>query len=120
MNIKDLIKPPAALGIRGDHLERARELLEQGLKDDLYSCAVYCIMRHGMIVAHGAMGNAQMDAAAPIPAVFDSIFDMASVTKSMTGTMIMQGVEEGRIRLSNTVGRLLPESEGKPLAKVTV
>jgi len=120
MNVKGLIKPPAALGFRSDHLDRSRELLEKGLKDELYSCAVYCIMRHGMIVAHGAMGNAQLDASPPIAAVFDTIFDMASVTKSMTGAMIMQCVEEGRLRLSNTVGRLLPDSEGKPLAKVTV
>jgi CubicO group peptidase (beta-lactamase class C family) len=77
-------------------------------------------MRHGMIVAHGAMGNAQPDASPPIPAVFDTIFDMASVTKSMTGAMIMQCVEEGRIRLSSTIGKLLPESNGKPLGKVTV
>ena len=120
MNLKDIMKPPVALGFRPEHLDRARELLEKGLKDELYSCAVYCVMRHGMIVAHGAMGNAQPDASPPIPARFDTLFDMASVTKSMTGAMIMQCVEEGKLRLSNTVGRLLPESEGKPLAKVTV
>jgi serine-type D-Ala-D-Ala carboxypeptidase len=120
MNLNDIIKPPAALGFRPDHLERAVEILKQGLKNDLYSCATYCVMRHGMIVAHGAMGDAQPDAAPPIPAQFDTIFDMASVTKSMTGAMIMQCVEEGRLRLGNTVGRLLPEAEGKPLAKVTV
>ena len=120
MTLKDIIKPPAALGFRPDHLDLARALLEQGLHDQLYSTAVYCIMRHGMIAAHGAMGDAQPDASPPIPARFDTIFDMASVTKSMTGAMVMQCVEEGKLRLSHTVGRLLPEAEGKPLGKVTV
>src|SRR5579872_581896 len=120
MNLREITKPPAALGMRPEHLERAEAILNQGLKDELYYCAVYCILRHGMIVSHGAIGTAQPNATPAIPAAFDTIFDMASVTKSMTGAMIMQCVEEGRIRLSSTVGRLLPEAEGKPLAKVTV
>ncbi len=120
MNINDLTKSPAALGFRLDHLQRAHDLLVQGVHDDLYSAAVYCILRHGMIVAHGATGNAQPSSAPPVAAAFDTIFDMASVTKSMTGAMIMQCVEEGRLRLTSNVGRLLPEAEGKPLGKVTV
>jgi CubicO group peptidase (beta-lactamase class C family) len=120
MNFKDLVKPPAALGFRPDHLDRVRDLLQKGHDDKLYSAAVYCVMRHGMIAAHGALGESQPDASPPISTVFDTIFDMASVTKSMTGAMIMQCVEEGRLRLTNTVGRLLPESDGKPLAMVTV
>ena len=110
MNVKDLTKPPASLGFRPEHLARAIDLLQKGLDDKLYSAAVYCVLRHGMIAAHGAMGEAQPDASPPVPAAFDTIFDMASVTKSMTGAMIMQCVEEGRLRLSNTVGHVIPPS----------
>src|SRR5262249_9563816 len=98
----------------------AQELLESGLKEKLYSAAVYVVLRHGMIAAHGAIGLAQPDASPAIPATFDTIFDMASVTKSMTGTMLLQCIEEGRLQLSNTVGYLLPDAAKKPLGKVTV
>src|SRR4051812_43838324 len=120
MDVKDLMKPPAALGFRPEHLARARELIDRGLKDQLYSAAVYCVLRHGMGAAHGALGDAQPDGSPPIATRFDTIFDMASVTKSMTGTMVMQCVEEGRLRLNHTVGRYLPEAEGKPLGKTTL
>src|SRR5262249_11371525 len=53
-------------------------------------------------------------------ATFETIFDMASVTKPMTATMLLQCIEEGRLQLSNTVGHLLPEAAHKPLGKITV
>ena len=120
MNWKELIKPPKSLGFRPDKLQQAHELMDRGLKENLYSAAVYAVLRHGMIAAHGAVGMAQPDASPPIPATFETIFDMASVTKSMTATMLLQCIEEGRIQLSNTVGFLLPEAAGKPFGKVTV
>src|SRR5216117_281518 len=118
MNIKDLIKPPKALGLRPDRLQMAHELLERGLKDNLYSAAVYAVLRHGMIAAHDALGIAQPAAVPPVPAEFETIFDMASITKTMTATMLLQCIEEGRLQLSNTVGHLLHEAADRPLGKI--
>src|ERR1700722_10051608 len=103
MNFNDLVKPPKSLGFDSDRLKLIEGLINRGIEDKLYPAAVYIVMRHGMVAAHGAFGMAQPDAEPGIPATIDTIFDMASVTKSMTGTLLMQCIEEGKLQLSQTV-----------------
>lgn len=120
VNFKDLIKSPKALGFDPERLELLNTLMEQGMKDNLYPSAVYVVMRHGMIAAHGVFGNAQPDAMPPIPTTLDTIYDMASVTKSMTGTLLMQCVERGDLQLGWTVAGILPEAKNTPIGPITV
>jgi CubicO group peptidase (beta-lactamase class C family) len=39
----------------------------------------------------------------------DTIFRITSMTKAITATAVMMLVEEGKVRLDEPVGRLLPE-----------
>jgi CubicO group peptidase (beta-lactamase class C family) len=48
------------------------------------------------------------------------LFRIASHSKTMTATAIMQLVEAGSLRLDDTAGRWIPDLEGTPLASVTV
>ena len=51
----------------------------------------------------------------------DTIFDVASLTKVVaTTTSIMKLVEDGKIRLNDTIGDFFPEIEDKEVRKVTV
>jgi CubicO group peptidase (beta-lactamase class C family) len=63
---------------------------------------------------------AQPDAHPPIKTSIDTIFDMASITKSMTGILLMQSIEQGKLQLSQTVAALLPEAEKSPIAHTTL
>src|SRR5579862_3235043 len=115
MNIHDLMKPAKSLGFDPERLRRIDAMLEQGVRDRLYPAATYLVLRHGTIAAHGAFGTAQPDAAPPVAARLDTVFDMASITKSMTATLLLQCVEEGKLHLDQEVRQHLPEAEHAPI-----
>ncbi len=120
VNLNELVKPPKALGFREDHLQLADAMLQKGVADHLYSAVSYLVVRHGMIAAHGAYGIAQPDALPPIPATLDTIFDMASITKTFTATLLLQCVEEGRLHLNQEVRQVLPEADKAPIGPVAL
>lgn len=120
MNLDELIASPEALGMDGARLKRVDALVEGGVADGTYPAATYIVMRHGRIAAQGAFGFAQPDGAPPIPTVMSTIFDMASVSKTVTATLLLQCIEDGLFHLGNTVGYLLPEAEGKPVGTVSL
>src|ERR1700734_94580 len=55
------------------------------------------------LAAHGVLSTATQVSTTP-----DSLFQIGSVTKAWTATMIMQLAEEGRLALDTPVARLLP------------
>ena len=68
----------------------------------------------GRIVYQRAFGEANMEW--HVPNTMDARFEIASMTKAMTAVVIMQLVEEGKVRLDGVVSDYLPyypQSEGK-------
>lgn len=55
------------------------------------------------VIAHGVLSTATK-----VPVTPDSVFQIGSITKPWTGTMIMQLVQEGRLSLDTTVAEVLP------------
>ena len=70
--------------------------------------------RRGQIVYAKAFGSRDREAAAPMRT--DSIFRIASQTKALVSVGIMQLQEEGRLRISDPVGRHLPEFQKTTVA----
>ena len=71
--------------------------------------AVLLIGHHHRIIYRKAFGSRALE---PVrePMTVDTIFDLASLTKSIaTTTAIMQLVQEGRVRLNDPVAAYLPE-----------
>jgi CubicO group peptidase (beta-lactamase class C family) len=120
MEIDALIAPPEPLGLDPKRLRHAETLLERGITDKLFPAAVYMVLRHGMIAAKRAFGTAQPDASPPVPATLDTIFDLASVTKPFTATLLLQCVEAGQLHLAQPVADFLPEAKSAPVAKVAL
>ncbi len=88
-----------------DRLDRANALLQSGLADGLFTHAVYSLMRGGERLALKALGQAETQ----------TVFDLASLTKPLaTATLILQGVEQGRLHLKQPVARFF-EAEFGPL-----
>ena len=119
-NLEGLARPPKSLGFDPERLRAANAMLERGIADGLFPAAAYAVLRHGMIAAKGAFGLAQPDASPPVRATFETLFDMASLTKPMTATLLLQCVERGDLHLGQTVGFFLPEAEKTPVAEVTL
>ena len=71
--------------------------------------AVLLIGHNGKVVHRKAFGSRSID---PVrePMTVDTIFDLASLTKCLaTATSVMRLVEDGRIRLGDSVATYLPE-----------
>ncbi len=72
---------------------------------------VNLIARHGSIVLLEAVGYQDLEAKKPMRT--DSIFQIMSMTKPLTGTGIMMLMEEGRLSLMDPVEKYLPEFKGQ-------
>lgn len=120
MSIKELLTTPEAVGYDKPHLKHAEEILSNGVRNGIFPAATYMVLRHGMVFAQGAFGTAQPNAKPPIPATIDTVFDLASITKTFTATLLLQSIEEGRILLTSTVEEFLPEAQGTPIAPLTI
>ena len=86
-----------------ERLARADALLQAGLEEGLFTHGVYGIMRGGTVLTQKAFGAATLT----------SVFDLASLTKPLaTATLIMQGVEQGRLHLRQSVSRFFESVYG--------
>jgi CubicO group peptidase (beta-lactamase class C family) len=88
-------------GLAGPWSDRLRELAEQ----EGVPGAALGIWADGReyLTADGVL-----NAATGVPVTPDSLFQVGSITKLWTGTMIMQLAQEGRLTLDTTVAGLLP------------
>ena len=72
---------------------------------------VTLVQRNGVLASLEAVGF--QDAEAKKPMRTDTIFQIMSMTKPVTGVAIMMLAEEGRLRLSDPVEKILPEFRGQ-------
>lgn len=111
---------PEAVGMNSAKLAQIDGLIEQDINDKKLPGAVVIVGHKGRIVYRKAFGNRSL-----VPTVekmtIDTIFDAASLTKPIaTGTSIMVLVEQGKLRLNDTVGTFFPEIEEAAAKRVTV
>jgi D-alanyl-D-alanine carboxypeptidase len=67
------------------------------------------IAKDGKVVYSRAIGYAQVDATTNKPLTAASRFRIASITKTYTAVMILQLVEEGKLKLTDTLDKFFPE-----------
>jgi CubicO group peptidase (beta-lactamase class C family) len=94
-------------------LTQLTERLKKYVTDGQLPGAVTIVVRDGRVAHLQAVGFRDREASAPMQT--DSIFRIASQTKALVSVGIMQLQEEGRLSISDAVGRYLPE-----FAKTTV
>jgi len=81
--------------------------------------AAFGFSHDGATILLGAHGLADVEHAAPVDAVATA-FRCASITKSVTATLVMQLVERGKLRLDDAVTSLLPWTRQALDAELTV
>jgi len=67
------------------------------------------IAKDGNVVYTRAIGYAQIDRTTKKPLTAASRFRIASITKTFTAVMILQLVEEGKLKLTDTLDKLFPQ-----------
>src|SRR5690242_2736822 len=76
------------------------------------------VAENGKVIYKGAFGMANMEWG--IPNTPDTKFRLGSITKQFTATLIMQLVEQGKIKLDGKLIDYLPEYRKDTGAKVTI
>src|ERR1035438_3581180 len=107
-----LAQPPASTlhDMDENRLREIRPRLQELTDKQQVPGVVYLVAHHGRIVAHDAVGMANVEDRKPMQK--DSIFQIMSMTKNFTGVAIMMLVEEGKIDLKSPIEDYLPEFKG--------
>lgn len=111
---------PQAVGMNAAKLDHIAALVNADITDKKLPGAVVVVGHKGKIVYRKAFGNRSL-----VPTVekmtVDTIFDVASLTKPVaTATSIMILVEQGKLRLNDTVGKFIPDIDDPEAKKVTI
>ena len=123
---------PAQAQLLAEPLERMsadlRSFLAPSPTRPMYAGGVVIASRHGVVPVHDAAGKAlrygdggtELPDDQQVPMQRDTIFDLASVTKTFTTIAVMQQVEAGRISLDEPVATYLPAFAQNGKGDITV
>ena len=101
-----------------EFLAKAEELANKAASEDRFSGTVL-IARNGKPVLTKSWGMADRERNAPNSA--DSIYNLGSINKLFTGLAVGMLADEGKLSLSDTIGKHLPDYPNKEAAeKVTI
>ncbi len=108
------------VGMNPAKLARIDELVNKDIADKKMPGAVVVVGHRGRIVFRKAYGNRSL-APAVEKMTLDTIFDVASLTKPIaTATSIMILVEQGKLRLNDSVGKFIPEILDENAKRITI
>lgn len=99
---------PVVNGVRTDLLKNIAPLIKQSIAEGKYPGAIILVSHHGHIIYRGIFGSRRiLPNVAPMN--FNTIFDIASLTKVVATTpAVMQLVEQGKIELDAPVTQYWP------------
>ena len=101
---------PSKSGLDPERLARIPARMNEFVGKGEAAGIVTLVQRHGVLASLDAVGFQDLDAKKQMRK--DSIFQIASMTKPVTGVAIMMLVEEGKISLGDPVEKYLPEFRG--------
>lgn len=82
--------------------------------------ANYCLCRDGKVFANTAIGKMSYKEDDDRPQQPDTIQRLASITKLFTSVAIFKLVEDGKLRLDQTVGQFIEEFKYPPFNKINI
>jgi CubicO group peptidase (beta-lactamase class C family) len=98
---------PDSVGLSAERLERLSDALQAYVDDGKVAGSVTLVARRGRIAYFEAFGSRDAQASAPMQT--DAIFRIASQSKAIVSVAAMTLVEEGKLLLTEPVGKYLPE-----------
>jgi len=100
------VSVPEKVGLSSEGLQRLTAALKAEVDAGQLPGAVVAVARRGQVAYFEAVGFRDAQAKAPMPP--DAIFSIASMTKPMVSVAIMMLHDEGKLFLSDPVGKYLP------------
>ncbi len=98
---------PESVGMDSERLSRVTDAMQGFVDEGLLSGVVTMASRDNKLVHYEAVGYRDVEAQAPMTR--DTLFRIYSMSKPVTGTALMILYEEGKFKLSDPVGKYLPE-----------
>lgn len=105
---------PETVGMSSGRLSRIGAALRDEIAHDRLPGAVVAIARKDRLVYYESFGF--LDKGANVPMPKDAIFNIMSMTKPLTAAGALTLVEEGRLLLSDPIGKYLPPLDAMPVA----
>ena len=102
---------PQKAGMDSKRLAQISERMKEFEARGQVAGTVTLLQRHGVLAHFEATGWADIEAKKPMQR--DTIFQIMSMTKPITGIAIMMMAEEGKLRITDPVERHLPEFRGQ-------
>ncbi len=111
---------PEDLGFSVEKLNRIEPVILQAMDDKEIPGAVVLVARKGKVVYRKVFGIRSLQPEKE-PLTFDTIFDMASLTKVVvTSCSIMMLVEEGKISLDDPLSKYIPAFGNRGKQNITI
>jgi CubicO group peptidase (beta-lactamase class C family) len=108
------LTPPGSVGLAVDGLERAIDVLRQGLREERYPGGAIAVGRGESVVLEWGVGRVGWSPEDPPVRPDLTLFDLASLTKVIaTTTAVMLLVEDGLMELDRPVADYLPFFHGE-------
>ncbi len=102
---------PQEAGLDPVRLDRVRDLCRTWVKEGIHPAIGVIVARHGVVALHETYGKQGPEDDAPdLP--LDAVWWLASITKTLTATAVMQLVEDGLVALMRPVQQYIPEFVG--------
>jgi CubicO group peptidase (beta-lactamase class C family) len=100
--------------------EEISEFLRERIEAEDFPSAVYLAAEKGEIVLEGAIGNSVVEPEI-MPARFDTIYDLASMTKPLvTGLLVAKLIEKREIYLADNVSKFFSEFDTVEKRGITI
>src|SRR2546423_1562942 len=111
---------PSSQGFSVERLARMDAVIQDSITKKELPGAVVLVARHGKIVWRKVYGARAVEPQRE-PMTAHTVFDLASLTKVVTTTTsIMILVEQGKIRLGDSVTQFIPEMKGEGRDAITI
>jgi len=94
------------VGMSSERLDRLSLALETYVDEGRLAGAVTIVLRHGRIAYREGIGYRDVESEAPMPS--DGIFRIASQTKALASVGVMLLQEEGKLLITDPIGKYLP------------
>lgn len=109
------VAKPEAVGFSSERLQRLTNVFQAYADDKKMAGSVILIARHGKIAYFNAFGKKDIESGAAMQN--DAIFRIASQSKALVSTAIMMLQEEGKLLITDPVGKYLPEFKETTVAE---
>src|SRR2546423_3733665 len=111
---------PSTVGLSAERLARMDSIIRESIEKKELPGAVVLVARHGHVVWRKAYGARAVEPQRETMRT-DTIIDLASLSKVVaTTTSIMILIEQGKVRLSDSVVRFIPEMKGGGRDAITI